>query len=265
MNISKYKKYIRDMNVSDDELEEIVSDVIEDIAMDTKIFKNTIGFKLDGCVREYDIEAIYELYSNLDDQVINIEYTSNSSTESTLKLIDMITIDDGDNKTTCEDKNNDDSVDEDITYSSSKSKFISANDLFVIFNDTIEAESRKSKTLIKSIENEYFERYNNFVYKSKHEYLSDLYGSEDYSIDVYVNCSIVPSAEQINDDQERMLRTALINGLKYFSSDMYLNTSNEQVSNLLYQRYYSSKKQLLYNNPQFVSPKLDFRNSGWNQ
>ena len=61
-----------------------------------------------------------------------------------------------------------------------------------------------------------------------------------------------------------MLKQAIIAGVKYFVSDMYMNISNEQVSNILYQRYFAKKRQITYDYPIHISSLLRY-NAGWNK
>lgn len=61
MNANKYKFYVRDIGISDEDLKNVLQNVIEDIAVSTKIFKKVFVFEILPEVVVYDFGSLLNL------------------------------------------------------------------------------------------------------------------------------------------------------------------------------------------------------------
>jgi len=251
MDILKYKKYVRDTNISDDDFKEIVNDVLIDITLDTKIFRTTVGFSLTNCVDEYNIKDIFNISSSVEDQVVDIKFTVDEDDSINLNS----------NNPGC--PLIDEKVQTELVLQSSDDIFLGCIELVRVYADKTEAIKYGSRSLIENVTEKYFTKLNDNLFYSKKLFLESLYG-KTYDVNILANCIYRPDPEKITEEQENIIKQAIIAGIKYNLSDMYLNTTNEQVSNILYQRYWSTKKQIRNNYPQLIGTVSDFSMDSWN-
>jgi len=260
MDISRYKVYVRDTQISDEDLENLIKDVIYDIARDTKIFRRQFSFNVLPCVDMYNIKEIFNTQSHLETNVTKVTYTHEYNEKDIIDLINVIQDTEQEKTTKCDFKNsNETSTTETKTYTSLDESYLDTIDLFYV-------DDRTTKYKIYSMLPDFFEQINNDIFISKQDRLKSVFG-EDYDLEVIADVNVLPDPSKMSEEDLSKINTAIIAGIKYSISDMYMNANNEQVSNILYQRYYSSKKQLLYNNPQFVNQfqKFGSRYNTWNK
>jgi len=245
MDISKYKKYIRNLSIEDEDLDDLIRDVIEDIARDTKIFRDVFGFSVSSCLSEYSIKSLYEFYLENDSRNEVKTITPITDADKFIEFANQLL------GSSCIDVNFVNETYETIE-ESKENRILSVSQIATVdkngihnFLDGKIAQLRNGMTLVLDVE-EFEKRY-----------------GKDTVLPVIVSVVIVPDVQRISEEVEAMLKTAIINGIKYFVSDTYSDPNNAQVGNLLYQRYYSSKKQLLYNYPQSDFPLFSF-NREWN-
>ena len=259
MDISRYKVYVRDTQISDEDLENLIKDVIYDIARDTKIFRRQFSFNVLPCVDMYNIKEIFNTQSHLDTSVTEVTYTHEYNEKDIVDLINLIQ-DTNDKSTECDFKdNNEESTTETKTYTALDESYLATLDLFYV-------DDRSIKYKVYSMLPDFFEQVNNDTFISNHDRLVVSFGS-DYNLEIVADVNVLPDPNKISEEDLNRINTSIIAGIKYYVSDMYMNINNEQVSNILYQRYYSSKKQLVYNNPQFVSQfqKFGSKYNSWNK
>lgn len=90
MDINRYKFYVRDVGISDTDLNNVLQDVISDIAVNTKIFKRTFGFTLEPEIVNYPIKNIYQLADKFELKINYISDYVNATNENA--LIDFLKI-----------------------------------------------------------------------------------------------------------------------------------------------------------------------------
>ena len=266
MDIAKYKMYVRDANITDIDFTQLIKDVIEDIARDTKVFKELFGFTVEACMTEYDMRLMFNLHSAVKrDKISSITLSSDYDPSSTIDYINSITIDKEDTEFSCETTRGIEVKVDMVTEEGTVHKYLSLLDVVQIYDTIEDIDEYGVSTPVRSILDNYMKNLNGSIYIKDIVKLRamGLDETKGYSIPVVGIASIVPNTDEIDSDMEDILKQAIIAGLKYFVSDMYMNVSNEQVSNILYQRYYSKKKQLRDDYPQYVSDILP-NNANWN-
>jgi len=267
MDINDYRMYVRDMQISDDELELVMKDVINDIARDTKVFKELFGFTLAGCVDMYDMKMLFDLHTQLKkDNIVELSINGNlENPDSILNYLNTIDSSSADLGKTCE---SEDGVDVEINTNDGKhNTFIDVIDILHVY-DNLDALAKVNRnTNVRSVLFDWFEDVGNNWYKKKDGKLSKEFGYTDdskYEIPLVGIVSVVPDLSNIDPEIESIIKSTLIAGLKYNISDMFLNIQNEQVSNLLYQRYYSAKRQLKFNYSSDLGNYFRY-NTEWNR
>lgn len=261
-DISKYMIYIRDTDISEQEAQNILQDILDEVSFDTKIFRDLFVFDIGNCDNVYDTKALYDLSQSLKEEVTGVTSTD-YTTEQLINILEGKEFSDSNNNANnCSTGESQDSDTEDTNNSLCLNTYLNIIDLMWY-------DKTDSKQPIKSIISTWFQQVGNDIYELIPTKVSNDTGIPESNINInnpipvigYV--SIIPNIFKLTSDDERILRQVLIAGLKYKVSDMYLNTANEQVSNLLYQRYYNAKKQLAFNFPQFVSNQR-VKNEAWN-
>jgi len=259
-DISKYMIYIRDMDINEQDALNILQDVLDEIALDTRIFRDLFAFDIDKCDEVYDIKALYNLSQATKLNVTNVSNTDYTD-EELLNILQGKEVHQDDTKE-CSDGDNQDSDNDDTDTSNCLNTYMNVIDLMWYNKNDREQP-------IKSVISSWFQQVGNDTYELILDEITKTTGISSSNNNLlnplqvigYIN--IIPNIVNLSSDDERLLRQSLISGLKYKISDMYLNTVNEQVSNLLYQRYYNAKKQLAFTFPQMISNQK-VRNANWN-
>ena len=261
IDVSEYMKYVRDVELSINDTEEILQDVIFEIAEDTKMFKNTFAFDIEKCDEVYDIKALYGLSQVMKYDTNDVE-EENYSTEDLIAILQGKDLPDKNAGKECKGTKEDSSVNENKTNTSCINTYMNLID--ILYFDT-----NNKKYPLMSVVNRWFDKVNESLLEIIPANISEDTGVS-YSnmtlnnpITVIAHVSIIPSINNLTSDDERILKPAIIAGLKYKASDLYMNAVNEQVSNLLFQRFYNAKKQLAFTFPQFIS-HVRRRNREWN-
>jgi len=247
MNINDYKIFIRDMNISDEELTNLIQQIIIEISHNTKIFRNTIGITISHCLEQYNIKDIYNLSSAVDEQISNITFIENTNYELSNEECNLQS-----------------PILTELTTDTADTTFLGLLSLLKVYSNIEDAYKHGSTTLNEDITYKYFIKINDVTFITKTDYLKTLYGDK-YTFDILANCIYAPSPSKITTEEEIIIKPAIIAGLKYYLSDTYLNTTNEQVSNLLYQRYWSTQKQIRNNHPQLIDVVSEFKMDTWNK
>ena len=260
-DITRYMVYLRDTDISEQEAYNLLQDVLVEVSFDTKIFKDLFVFDVDNCDKAYDIKALYNLSQALKQNVSTVTLTD-YSTEELINILQGKEFTDSDSNS-CSIPQSQDSDEDTYTGSNCLNTFINVIDLMWYNKDD-------TREPIKSVISSWFQMVGDNIFELAPDNISRDTGipisnlTLNNSVKVIGYISVIPNIYNLTADDELLLRQVLIDGLKYKVSGMYLNANNEQVSNLLYQRYYSSKKQLSFNFPQFVSNQR-IKNEEWNK
>ena len=259
-DVTKYMIYLRDTDVSEEEVEHILQDILYEVSFETKIYRDVFVFDIDKCDEVYDMNALYNLSQALRENVTSVK-SNDYTTEELINILEGKELPDSNNND-CTTGNSQDS-DKDSTNNS-----ICLNTYLNII-DVMWYNKNDLKDPIVSIFSDWFDHVSNNLYELRPENVSNTTGipisnmSLKNPIPVIAVANVVPNIFNLTSDDEIILRPTLIAGLKYKISDMYMNTVNEQVSNLLFQRYYNAKKQLAFTFPQLISNQR-IKNPNWN-
>jgi hypothetical protein len=215
----KVKFHIRDVNNTDDEIDNIILQVISDIALTTKIFKKIYGFSIHKDIELYDFNAILQMNERTEHELSSVTIGSYSQDQ----IKDFL----------------------------STSEFPSPP-----VEKVIEEETAKNKLLnvINIFDDEIREMRTEFRYLGTHQYklYDESYREENDGMHCVFTAQIIPHIDELLPETIEMLSTAIIAGTQYY----FLNTMNSaddvQISNVYYQRFYAKQLDLIDHMPTFV-------------
>ena len=227
MDINNYKFYIRDIGISDTDLQNVLRDVINDIAVNTKIFKRAFSFTLEPEMNMYPIKDLYQL-SDKSEIIINSITYSLKSYDTKEKLLEYL------NEPII-------NVDEtkDIQKDNEYSDYIEVIDLF----------DDKFNSYMKYLEP-----------VSRNDYYLNL--KIDKPILLTGIAVINPLLSEISDRIEKQLRFAIISGLKAYTHTLE-SQPNEQVSLVLNKQFEYDKQKLINKYPYYGLSKKGVRNDNF--
>ena len=222
MDIKNYSVYIKNTSLEVSELEGLATDVIENIANDTLIFKTLFGFSIEPEIEFYDMRAMFGLDSRLNLHVKKIVSTSVNKQN----VFDFF-------KT---------------------GKFPSAKDASVMELDEYDEVFLSLHGLVdvhgKSLMG-HFTHMSGSVYKlnenSHFRDTTDLIPQEDRK--AVGIAAFIPDKAMIAEDIERLIKPAIIAGIKFYVNDMYNDKEGAAVSDLYYKRFYAAKQTLINKYP----------------
>jgi hypothetical protein len=221
MDALKYKKYVRDVGITDEDFLDLFTDVYDEICRRTRIFKEHVGFELSSCEETYDFKALYELHNALNQNVINsidvVTNTDDKDLDAQAPTYDI----------KCE---TDNKVEIKTETSNAPNKFIALDD--VVFYD----EYQRSYSFLQNYMDHLYEwtyKYNwSKLLRAGYQQNPD----KPWKIPVIATYTIIPNQELVDDEMEALIKSALIAGIQYYANSMYMN-QNEQITDMSLKRY----------------------------
>jgi len=223
IDINDYKFYIRDVGITNEDLTKVINDVISDIALSTKIFKKAFGFTIEPSIDTYDFRSIMAISERT--QYDKIEsLTLQNYTEQ--QLIDFLS--DPTNMNVDVDKE---------TYTT--------NPILNTYIDTIDVLSIKDNELM-SVFN-MFEPVNGETFK--------FVGSIEEPVSCVAIVRIIPNIDNIEEETEVLLKSAIVEGLKYYT-DTRNNAQSVGSETNRYKIYENAKLALQNKFPTYVGQQM---------
>ena len=237
--LDRYKKYVRDTNFTDDELNEMIVEVFEDISDDTRVFKDVFAFTISNKEDVYNIREMYEIYQKFND-------------DPTIDFITEIDV----NGATSEDDIKSILIDPTASHANLDTK--SDEQCYNRYKGLIDLMwYNKDTRKLEYVFNSWFQ----LVTPDMYQLTKKLEDGEEYNVIAVV--SIVPNINNVDENVEKYVRNAIISGMKFHTNGAYENAQNDQGTNLLYQRYYNARKQLSMDFPNYISDGVVV-NPDWN-
>jgi len=225
MDINKYKFYVRDVSVTDEQLQMLLQDVVNDIAVSTKIFKRLVGVIIDPDIKEYNFKNIYE-------QTIRLTNTR----------IENLTIADYSNDTLVEFLKDPNSLSIDTTVE----KTVSIPDTFIDVVDVLGNIYTDDSTPLGSI-----------FYKFDRIGVNDYKFVENIKESKNALCivNVIPALDNIDEQMESYMKMAIVAGLKYYTETQVVNQNlNYQISS--YKVFENAKNQLQGLFPTYIGQQM---------
>jgi len=243
MDINKYKVYIKDINISDDDFSIIVQDVVNEVARTTNIFKEVFAFTLEKDTYEYDLKSIFNLIERTRKNIDNI--TINGYTED--QLVSFLS----------DPENMDIDTTETYSYNQYYNQLLHINDLLTLVPD----ESKDSNKLV-SIFNEFTQigMFNFKVNFDINKYIKGICLQHDEqckndprpeNISVLCMSTIIPNINNITDEIENIIKSTIIEGIRYYTTPSNSN-GFEQTRYNNWGRYHKAMLALLSEYPNMI-------------
>ena len=223
MDINKYRIYIRDVDLSDDDLSLIMQDVINDISISTEVFKKLFSFNIDSDTYIYNIEALFDINEATRQNISDIQIQGLDHDELLGFLKDPNEINQSVNITKTDNQYYD--------------SYYHTQDILV------QLDKNKDNSSFVSIFNR-FTDIGNGKYK--------LNTKVESNRNVLCIVSIIPDINNIDDKIEMLIKPAIIEGIRYFSGASN-SAANEQVRYNNWLRYQKAKLAFLNKFPVSIS------------
>jgi hypothetical protein len=243
MDIFKYKLYVKDVSLTDEEFQQLFMDVYKNVCKKTRIFKQVLGFNISSCEEYYDFRAIYEILDATNDNVVTSMDVYNNVNENNCKdYLDSF--------------NNGDCSKDISDYIGIKVETDNLRNEFVSFDDAI--VYKEGKTPYSALDY-YLEHLYRQTYKYNWRWLErDGYSKEPkerWEIPLLLIYSVVPNTELVDEDMEDIIKDALITGIQYYANTLFMNQS-EQITQLAQRRYMYALNDVINSMPQIESMQL---------
>jgi len=223
IDINKYKFFVRNFSITDDELTNLINMVITDIAKSTKIFKDIIGFSIIKDFYDYDFELIMKMNDKVREDVGYI-------TIGEFNDEDIINCLSGDNTLL--------SLSPEVTYNEYMESPL--NRMLLSVDDVV---------TLNKFSNDYISVFNIFSYISGFKYRLNtnniLFDQNKESKQALAIVSVVPDLDNIDDEIISLIEPALVEGLKYFTQIPYTNSDDMQSTSIILNRYNYEKQKLM--------------------
>jgi len=213
----KVKFHIRDISFEDYQIDEMILQIITDIANETKLFKKIIGFTIHEDKKIYDFRDLTRMNERVEIELESVAIEPYTPED----IIDFITS--GEWKDPIVDKTT-------FVEDEGQSLFIDLLDIYDEYGRIITDK---------------------FQYHGTAQYycLNDIWRRENEGVGKCFVASVVPHIDEILQEDIHSIMSAIIEGCKYYFNDTFGSGDDAQVANLYYQRYWQSKQALINKHP----------------
>ncbi|OQX84624.1 MAG: hypothetical protein B6D63_04130 [Candidatus Latescibacteria bacterium 4484_7] len=217
---TKLKFHAKDISVTDDELDMVIEQVFEDIALRTRIFKKAYGFTVHEEIELYDFREIASLNERTEIEISDV--TTGTFTDD--QIVSFF-------------QNSEEWPDPEVTKT--------------LFND--DTVSRMLGVI--EIYDEYgvsvtdkFDYIGNEQYACRDKAWRDSMDDKPFLFIGYV----VPVLDELRDEDMVTITSTIIEGAKYYIANTMQMPIDNQVSNLYYMRYFNKIKEIINQYPTLV-------------
>jgi len=208
----KIKFHIRDTASDDDEINQVITQVIEDIANEVKIFKKIYGFTIDEEMKIYDFNALAMLSSKLE-----LELEAVSIGDIPQELVTAYLAVGGEIPSPDVHK---------VLYPGTYNIPLELLDIYDEDGYSIVNKFHYAGTSERICYDENWLKDNNGKYKA-------------------FTMSVIPNVQELRSEELAVITGCIIEGCKYYFSNTYESTTDGQLTNLYYQRYWQKKQALI--------------------
>ena len=226
MDINKYKFYVRDIGISDEDLANVLQDVINDIALSTRIFKKAFGFTIEPDIYYYNFRALLGISERVQEGTINDIVINSFSEEQLIQYLSNPT-------------NLEVDIRRDVEVGIPLNTYLETLDVLVRQYDADNAPLGSVFYLFEPIDGDSYK----FV------------GSINKPIESICITTIIPNVLNIDERLETYLRPAIIEGLKYYT-DTSLNLQNVNPNVNSYKKFVNAKIELQNKFPVYIGKQI---------
>lgn len=210
---SKVKFHIRDVKSNDTDIDNVILDVINEIAINTKIFKKIYGFSIHKDIELYDFNALLQMNEETETELVSVTIGEHTREEL-------------------------------LTYLTEYEVFPSPLVTKVTENDTIKSKFINVISMTgddgRNI-SDYFQYFGSSQYKLYDE----MFREENDGMHCIFTAQIIPDVEELLPEDLEVIAPAIITGCKFYFNDSMMSADDAQVANLFYRRYYAKIQELI--------------------
>jgi hypothetical protein len=219
-DINKYKFFVRNFSLTDEELATLANVVLMDISKTTKIFKYMMGFSIVKDLYEYDFELISRMNDRVRSDLTSIHVGEVSDEEILRYLSDF---------------ENEEFPSPDLTY---EQDVYPADRTLIEVVDVVALRGNRYESIFNK-----FEHLFRFKYRMKDQEGIEFDESGKEQVLAIVTTTI--EIDRITDDIVRRIEPAFVEGLKYFAQSSYTGVDDMQSTAILLKRYEIEKERLM--------------------
>ena len=213
----KVKFHIRDISFKDYEIDEMILQVITDIANETKLFKKIIGFTIHEDKKIYDFRNLTRMNERVEIELEAVSIQAYTPED----IIEFIKAGAWSNP----------EIDKTVFVErDGQSMFIDLLDVYDEFGHYITDK---------------------FQYHGTAQYycLDNQWRKDNEGVGKCFVASVIPQIDEILQEDIHEIMHTIIEGCKYYFNDTFGSGDDAQVANLYYQRYWQSKQALINKHP----------------
>jgi len=227
IDINDYEFYVRDIGIDSTNLNNIIKDVIRDIALTTNIFKYSFTFEILQSEQIYDFRALFDMNQRLRETLdeLNIGTVSEEDARNFLINPDCVSLDD--NKVITKDGYYDTLIGLDaiLGLNDDENKLTNISDNFKLIKDYQYINLQYDKNIKVDCDN------NNGKIKKG-----------------LCVTTVIPNLNNITEENEIILKPTIISGLRYYTNT-HINSNDIGSDNVLYKEYFYAKNNLMNQYP----------------
>lgn len=229
----KVRFHIKDVFVQDDELDQVILQVIEDIANQTRIFKKIYGFTIHEDIQVYDFRNLARMNEQVERELSGVTIGSfnqddiidwmnlNTDTEWPSPEIMKTEFDEND----CRDSGEEPGPNTLVLPTECNTLFIGLLDIYDAYGVSIMDMFREHGN------SQYF------VYDEQ-------WLAQEDGVMKSFTASVVPDIDELLQEDLAIIMSTIIEGCKYYIANTFQAPTDSQVANLYYQRYWKKKEEL---------------------
>jgi len=222
---NKVKIHVRDVNMTDSELDDIIDTVLNEISLETRVFKKLYGFTVHEDMEQYDFRYIARLNEQVEQEPGNITL-GDPSPGDIIKFISEGTFPEI-------------LVNKNLEIETAQSQFIDLLDLF----------DEKGFSVLHRFEERGTSTY--FCYNDEWRKQNDL---KRFVMAAWVR----PDIAELHDEDLSIILTTVIAGCKFYINDILHSVEDTQATNYDFMRWFQNKQRLADRFPTTVySTKVD--------
>ena len=225
--VSKVRFHIKDIYINDQELEMLVTQVLEDIAGTTKIFKKLYGFTLHESIEVYNFREIARMNEQVEVELQDVVIGTPDRSEMIKFLLSGSF----------------------PTPNVQKTQFVESDAMSYML-DLLDIFDANGMSVTDKFQ----------YHGTTQYYCLDKYWRKDNDTKTFCfTASVSPHIDEINPEDLLIIMDAVIEGVKYYAANTLQTVEDGQVANIYYQRFFSKQQNLIDRYPtqifSIMSPK----------
>ena len=216
----KVKLHIRDVYTTDEEVDSVILQVIEDIAREVKLFRKLSGFTIEKDKQLYDFRNITRLNEEVETELENVYIGGFTDLQMKLFLMGR------------------EEWPDPLTFKRTfnEQEFMTFFGVLGLYDE-----------YVRNIMDKFHHTSTSVYMVTDEQWLEDNDGKQMVAMTYGL-----PKVDELLNEELTMITSCVIEGCKYYFANTLQSATDAQVSNLFYQRYWYKKKELIDQYPLYA-------------